>query len=163
MFRNVNGFAKFIATAGGAGYMPVAPGTAGTAVAVPIAWALAGLPTWQFAVVTVLVTALAIWAADTADRAWGTHDCQKIVIDEVAGYLVTMLTVDRHSWVALLAGFVIFRILDSTKPWPVRWLERNLPGGWGVVLDDVGAGVQGAILMWLLAHFGVLAAIARLG
>jgi phosphatidylglycerophosphatase A len=163
MFPNVNGFAKFIATAFGAGYVPVAPGTAGTAVAVPIAWLVAGLPVWQFILFAIVVTGIAIWAADAADRAWGTHDCQKIVIDEVAGYLVTMIPADRHSWPALLVAFVLFRILDSTKPWPVRWLERRLPGGWGVVLDDVGAGVQGAVIMYLLGHFGVLAALARLG
>ena len=149
--------AKAIATAFGAGYVPIAPGTAGTAVTIPLAWALRGLPLWQYAIVTIAITAIAIWAADRADRAWGTHDCQKIVIDEVAGYLVTMALVDRGHWAPLVVGFVVFRILDSVKPPPVRWLERRLPGGWGVVLDDVGAGCQGMVIMIALAHFGAFA------
>src|SRR5687767_14515507 len=115
MFRVVNGVAKALATAFGAGYSPIAPGTCGTAVAVPLAWALATLPLWQFALVVVAVTGLAIWAADRADRAWGTHDSGRIVIDEVAGYLVTVAAIDRTDWRALLVGFVVFRALDIIK------------------------------------------------
>jgi phosphatidylglycerophosphatase A len=158
----VNALSKVIATALGAGYSPIAPGTCGTAVAVPLAWALAVLPAWQFALVAVAITALAIAAAHQADRAWGTEDNQRIVIDEVAGYLITVIPViDRH-WVPLAVGFVVFRFFDIVKPPPVRWLDDNLPGGWGVVLDDAAAGVMGAIVMWLLAHFGALAWLAGL-
>jgi phosphatidylglycerophosphatase A len=84
-----------IATAGGAGLSPVAPGTMGTIVAIPLAWALsaAGLPLYLIA--TLVVTVAGIWAADRADRLWGTHDSGRIVIDEVAGYLLTMAWVDR--------------------------------------------------------------------
>jgi phosphatidylglycerophosphatase A len=162
MFPVVNGVAKALATAFGAGYSPIAPGTCGTAVAVPLAWALATLPLWQFAIVVVAVTGLAIWAADRADRAWGTHDSGRIVIDEVAGYLVTVAAIDRTDWRVLLVGFVVFRALDIIKPPPVRWLDENLPGGWGVVLDDVAAGVLGLGIMWALAHFGALAYVAGL-
>lgn len=149
--------AKALATALGAGYSPVAPGTCGTAVAVPLVWALASLPIWQFAVITAVITALGIWAAQRADRAWGTHDSGRIVVDEVAGYMVTMLLVDRGDWAALAIGFGVFRLLDIVKPPPVRWLDENLPGGWGVVLDDVAAGVMGAAAMAALAHSGALA------
>lgn len=79
---------------------------------VPLAFALAPLPVWQYAIVLIAITALGIWAADRADRAWGTHDSGRIVIDEVAGYLATMTLVDRGHWVPLLVGFVVFRILD---------------------------------------------------
>ena len=158
----VNTVAKALATALGAGYSPVAPGTCGTAVAIPLAWALASLPLWQFAIVVAAVTGIAIWAADRADRAWGTHDSGRIVIDEVAGYLVTVALIDRTDWRALLVGFVVFRALDIIKPPPVRWLDENLPGGWGVVLDDVAAGVLGLGVMWVLAHFGALAYLAGL-
>lgn len=160
MFRSVDRLAKAIATALGAGYVPIAPGTAGTAVTIPLAWVCRSLPLWQYGVVCVAITAIAIWAADRADRAWGTHDCQKIVVDEVAGYMVTMALVDRAHWIPLLAGFVVFRILDSVKPPPVRLLEDKLPGGWGVVLDDVGAGIQGMVIMVALAHFGAFAWLA---
>jgi phosphatidylglycerophosphatase A len=129
---------------------------------VPLAWALAGVALWQYAIVVVAVTGIAVWAAARADHAWGTHDSGRIVIDEVAGYLVTMAFVDRASGVALGVGFVVFRALDIIKPPPVRWLDENLPGGWGVVLDDVAAGVIGAGVMYALAHFGALAYLAGL-
>jgi phosphatidylglycerophosphatase A len=157
MFRTLNGLSKAIATALGAGYSPVAPGTCGTAVAVPLAFALRTLPIWQFVLVIVGVTAIAIWAADRADRAWGTHDSGRIVIDEVAGYLTTMALVDRGHWAPLVVGFVVFRAFDIIKPPPVRWLDENLPGGWGVVLDDTAAGVMGMAVMVLLDRFGALA------
>ncbi len=158
----MNSLAKAIATALGAGYSPIAPGTCGTAVAVPLAWLLAGLPLWQFSVITLAVTLVGVWAAATADRAWGTHDSGRIVIDEVAGYLVTMALVDRTNWIVLGIGFVVFRFFDIVKPPPVRWLDENLPGGWGVVLDDIAAGVMGAAVMWALAHFGAFTYLAGL-
>lgn len=131
-------------------------------MAVPIAWLLSDISWWQFSIVVLAVTALGILAAQHADRAWGTEDNQRIVIDEVAGYLVTMFPVSRDSWAPLATGFVVFRLFDILKPPPIRWLDRNLPGGWGVVLDDVAAGVLGAIVMWLLGHFGALAWLAGL-
>lgn len=133
---------------------------------VPLAWALSSwLSTWQFALVAVAITLLGIAAADRADRAWGSHDSQRIVIDEVAGYLVTLIPVvdeARESWIPLAVGFVVFRFFDIVKPPPVRWLDQNLPGGWGVVLDDIAAGIMGAVLMGLGAHFGAFDALARL-
>jgi phosphatidylglycerophosphatase A len=162
MLRRVNAIAKFLATALGAGYSPVAPGTCGTAVAVPLVWALASLPAWQFAIVAAVVTAIAIAAAHVADRAWDTHDSQRIVIDEVAGYCITMIPVARDQWIPIAIGFVVFRFFDIVKPPPVRWLDQNLPGGWGVVLDDAAAGMMGAVVMWTLAHFGAFDALAGL-
>jgi phosphatidylglycerophosphatase A len=155
--------AKILATALGAGYSPIAPGTCGTAVAVPLVWALAALPMWQFAIVTVVATGIAIWAADVADRAWGTEDCQKIVIDEVVGYMTTMIPVERGHWAPLAIGFVVFRFFDIVKPPPVRWLDEHLPGGWGVVLDDTAAGVLGLITMIVLDQLGAISALAGIG
>jgi len=161
LFRLVNSLAKALATALGAGYSPIAPGTCGTLVTVPLAWALAPLVAWQFLLIAAAITGVGIWAAHRADLAWGSHDSGRIVIDEVAGYLITVAFVDRSSGVALAIGFLVFRFLDITKPPPVRWLDDNLPGGWGVVLDDVAAGVMGAALMAGLAHFGALAWVER--
>lgn len=158
----MNALAKLVATALGAGYAPRAPGTCGTAVAVPLAWALSSLSMWQFGLVAVAVTLLGVACAERAGRAWGTEDDQRIVIDEVAGYLITVLPVDRGSWAPLAVGFVVFRLLDITKPPPIRWLDEHLPGGWGVMLDDVAAGVLGAAAMLLLDHFGALAWLAGL-
>lgn len=162
MFQSVNTVAKGIATAGGAGYSPVAPGTCGTLVTVPLAWALSALPLWQYAVVVLAVIGIGIWAAGRADAAWGTHDSGRIVIDEVAGYLVTVALVDRAQWVPLAVGFVVFRALDILKPPPIRWLDQNLPGGFGVVIDDVAAGVLGLGIMVALDRFGALAYLAGL-
>lgn len=157
----MNSLAKVVATALGAGYSPIAPGTCGTIMAIPLAWVLAPLLVWQFLIVTAAITALGIWAAHRADIAWGTHDSGRIVIDEVAGYLVTVAFVPRTSVAALGIGFVLFRALDIIKPPPVRWLDQNLPGGWGVVLDDVAAGIMGAAIMVGLQHWGVLAWVDR--
>jgi phosphatidylglycerophosphatase A len=162
MFQIVNAVAKAIATAMGAGYSPLAPGTCGTLVTVPLAWALSGLPLWQYAVVVLAVIGIGIWAAGHADGAWGTHDSGRIVIDEVAGYLVTVALVDRAHWAALAVGFVVFRALDILKPPPIRWLDQNLPGGFGVVIDDVAAGVLGLVILVALDRFGALAYLAGL-
>ena len=162
MFRTLNSLSKAIATALGAGYSPIAPGTCGTAVTVPLAFALAPLPVWQYVLVLVAVTVIGIWAAGRADRAWGTHDTGRIVIDEVAGYLVTMTLVDRSHIVPLAVGFVVFRALDIVKPPPIRWLDRHVEGGFGVVIDDVAAGVVGMLIMLALDRFGALAWLAGL-
>jgi phosphatidylglycerophosphatase A len=162
MFQTLNAVAKAIATAFGAGYSPIAPGTCGTAVTVPLAFALAPLPIWQYALVVIAVIAAGVWAADRADRAWGTHDTGRIVVDEVAGYLVTMALVDRSHWVPLLVGFVVFRALDIIKPPPIRWLDRHVEGGFGVVIDDVAAGVLGMVIMLALDRFGALAWLSAL-
>jgi phosphatidylglycerophosphatase A len=161
-FPDVNALSKLVATAFGAGYMPRAPGTCGTAVAVPLAWALSSLSIWQFGLVALGVTLLGVACAQRADRAWGTEDNQRIVIDEVAGFLVTVLPVDRGAWTTLAVGFVVFRAFDIGKPPPIRWLDEHLPGGWGVVLDDIAAGLMGAAVMLLLDHFGALAYLAGL-
>lgn len=160
--RLVTGIAKAIATVGGAGYSPIAPGTCGTAVAVPLTWALSGMTCWGFIITTAAVTVIAIWAASVADRAWGSHDSGRIVVDEVAGYMATMLLVDRASWAALLIGFVVFRALDIIKPPPIRWVDEQVPGGAGVVLDDVAAGIMGCGVMVALDAAGVIDALARL-
>jgi phosphatidylglycerophosphatase A len=154
--------ARLFATAGGVGYSTVAPGTCGTAVTVPIAWALAGLPWWSFVAVVAAVTLAGVWAAEVADRAWETHDSGRVVIDEVAGYLATVAFVDRGDGVVLLVGFVVFRALDIIKPPPIRWFDEHLPGGWGVVLDDVVAGVIGAAIMVGLDSAGAFEAIRGL-
>jgi phosphatidylglycerophosphatase A len=139
--------AILIATAGGAGYSPIGPGTCGTLVTVPIAWWCRSMGMLPYLGLVTLVALIGIWAAGEADRAWGKHDSQRIVIDEVAGYLLTMALVDRGSGWALAAGFLVFRLLDIAKPGPIRWLDRHVKGGLGVMLDDLVAGAVGAFVL----------------
>ncbi len=154
--------ARIIATAGGAGYSPVAPGTCGTAVAVPIAWLLASIGMGWFGAVTLATTAVGIWAATVADEFWGTHDAGRIVIDEVAGFFLTVAFVDRNSAAVLLLGFFLFRAFDIIKPPPVRWLDENLPRGWGVVLDDIAAGAMACAVMLAFDHFDLFSRLDTL-
>ncbi len=149
--------ARLFATAGGVGYSPWAPGTAGTIVAIPIAAVTAPLTAPLFFAVCAAVAAVGIWAAAEADRSWGTHDASAIVIDEVAGYLVAVALVSRDSLTALLAAFVLFRALDILKPPPIRWIDRTIGGGTGVVLDDIAAGVYAAMILYVLDRQGWLA------
>jgi phosphatidylglycerophosphatase A len=113
--------------------------------------------------VAVLVTLVGIAAAHRADQVWHTHDSGRIVIDEVAGYLLTVALADRSDPWVLGIGFVVFRAFDIVKPPPVRWLDENLPGGWGVVLDDIAAGAMGLAVMAVLGWLGAFDALARIG
>ncbi|HTE54254.1 MAG TPA: phosphatidylglycerophosphatase A [Kofleriaceae bacterium] len=146
-----------VATVLGVGYAPIAPGTWGTAVAVPLVWIASDLPQWGYLALCVAVTAVAIAASAGADRAFGEHDSGKIVVDEVAGYFWTMLGASqRGDWLLLLVGFVLFRVADIFKPPPARAIDRRMSGGPGVVLDDVVAGWWAAAALWALDRFDVL-------
>ncbi len=142
-----------LSSALGLGYLPRAPGTWGTLAALPIWWLIADLPWWQAGLITVGVAGGAIWVADAAERLYGAHDVQRIVIDEVAGMLVTAFLVPFR-WPEVLVAFVLFRLFDMTKPPPIRQLDQKVQGGFGVVLDDLAAGVLASLLLhgarWLL-------------
>jgi phosphatidylglycerophosphatase A len=133
----------------GSGYFPLAPGTAGTAAAIPLWFALTFAGNWAYVAVTIAVTLTGIAAADRAGRYYGVADSGHIVIDEVAGYLVTMLFLPRTAFAAL-CGFVFFRICDVLKPWPAHFFDKDprWKNGAGVVLDDIFAGVWAWALTW---------------
>jgi phosphatidylglycerophosphatase A len=147
--------AWLIATWFGCGWMPKAPGTMGSLGAIPLYLLVAQGGRGAVAAAAVAVTAVGIWASSVVARDLGAHDPQIVVVDEVAGILVTMIPMAVVSWRAVLIGFVLFRLFDMTKPWPVRRFEK-LPGGWGIVMDDVAAGVLGAVVMAVLRHVRVL-------
>jgi phosphatidylglycerophosphatase A len=151
--------AIFLATAGGAGYAPVAPGTFGSAVGVVLYPLLAGLGPWLYLLTLLALLSLGVWASDEAERVFARKDDGRIVIDEVVGQLITFAPLlyfgVRPGWIWLVTGFVVFRGFDIWKPGPARWAERSFDGGAGVMLDDVVAGLLGAVAM--MALVGLLA------
>jgi len=157
--------ALILATAGGAGYLPIAPGTWGSGAAIVLiaAWGWFGGSLALYLGATVVVTVIGVWAADVTEQVYGKKDDGRIVIDEVAGQALTLVPVaawasDGAFFPSLVTGFVLFRLLDIAKPGPIRWAERNFPGGVGVMADDVVAGLIGAVVMFAgLWMFGGLA------
>lgn len=138
----------------GCGRVPIAPGTAGTLGALPLYLLLRPLGVGAVGLAALVITAVGIWAGTRVARATGLKDPQIVVIDEVAGVLVTWMAAPR-TWAGVAAGFVLFRVFDQLKPFPARRAER-LPEGWGIVLDDVLAGLWGAAALLGLRRLGVL-------
>lgn len=155
MTRAARNVAWALATWFGCGRVPNAPGTAGALGAIPLYLAVARGGRAGVAVAAVAVTAAGVWAASVVARELGKKDPQNVVVDEVAGVLVTMLPMREVSWHAVVIGFLLFRLFDVVKPWPVKCFEK-LPGGWGMVLDDVVAGALGAAVMAALRAARVL-------
>ena len=142
--------ALLVATACGAGYSPLAPGTAGSAVGVAIFWVTRGWPVAGQVVLIGFIAVVGIWAGTIAARHFGREDPGEVVIDEVAGQLVTLLATGATFFGAAL-GFFVFRLLDIVKPWPANRFER-LPGGLGIMADDLMAGVYGNLALQIAAH-----------
>ncbi|OGP67161.1 MAG: hypothetical protein A2W27_02735 [Deltaproteobacteria bacterium RBG_16_44_11] len=145
---------KLLATGFGAGLAPVAPGTAGTLVGVLICLISSPLHWLLRLLIVIFLLGLAIYIAERAEQVYRKKDDQRIVIDEIAGFQVTMLAVDITG-LHLLVCFVLFRIFDIWKPFPIRDLQK-ISGGLGIVLDDVAAGIYAGAVILLLVFFGVL-------
>jgi len=145
---------KLLATGFGAGLAPFAPGTIGTLVGVGICLICWPFPWLLRLLIVIFLLVLAIYIAERAEQVYRKKDDQRIVIDEIAGFQVAMLPV-AITGLHLLVGFVLFRIFDILKPFPLRDLQK-MPGGLGIVLDDVAAGIYAGVLMLLLVFFGVL-------
>lgn len=147
--------ARLIATWFYCGYWPVGPGTAGSAAAVAIAWALhryAGWPPLAFAPLAAALAIPGVWAATETARAMGKIDPGAVVVDEVIGQWITIAGALALNWKSWLIAFALFRIFDVWKPFPIRRLER-LPGGYGIIADDALAGVYGAAVLFALGWF----------
>jgi len=137
----------FLAFGFGSGLAKKAPGTFGTLAAVPVYWLFAQTNLLLYSVLTLTVTLGGIWICDIAAKKLDEHDFGGIVWDEIAGYLITLWLVPC-TWQSMALGFVLFRIFDIVKPWPIRWADRKVHGGLGIMLDDVLAGViAGALLL----------------
>jgi len=153
--------ATVISTWFGCGYSPVAPGTVGSAAAIGIAILIEHYAGWRppaFAALAVIVSAPAIWAAGETARQAGMKDPQFIVVDEVAGQWLALAGARalnlKANWIAWVAAFLLFRLFDIWKPFPVRQLE-SLPGGVGIVADDLMAGLYAALVLFLAGWFNL--------
>jgi phosphatidylglycerophosphatase A len=141
----------FIATCAYVGYAPVAPGTFGSAIGLAVFYVVRHQRSTTVEVAAIVaLAAVGLWSATEAEHHFGGIDPGPVVIDEVVGMLITLAFIPVNMAGAIVA-FLIFRFLDVVKPWPARRLEQ-LPGGFGVVLDDMMAGVYGNIVMWGLVR-----------
>lgn len=143
---------QFLAFGFGSGLSPRAPGTAGTLVAVPLYWLIADWGLFWYSAFVLAAALLGIWICGVASRELNVHDHPGIVWDEFVGYWITLWAVPVD-WVWMLAGFVVFRVLDIVKPWPISHLDRSVKGGVGIMIDDILAGVMACATLHLALWF----------
>jgi len=142
-------FILILATGFGVGYSPVAPGTLGTLIAIPVYYFLSNISSPIYEITLVGFFFLSVWISENAEIFFGKKDDQRIVIDEIMGFLITMLWVPQTA-ILMGVGFFLFRFFDIVKPFPIRRLEKKLKGGYGVVADDVMAGVYANIVLQVI-------------
>jgi phosphatidylglycerophosphatase A len=151
----MNYFIVMLATGFGVGYSPIAPGTMGTLLSIPIYLFLSQIPSPLYELTLLTFFFLASWISEQAQKYWATKDDQRIVIDEMMGFLITMLWIPRTIFFISM-GFILFRFFDILKPFPIRRLEKRWKGGFGVVLDDVAAGVYVNIILQIISYYFTL-------
>ena len=151
----MNKFFLFLATGFGVGYSPVAPGTLGTLIAIPVYYFLSEIPSPLYEITLIGFFFLSVWVSENAERLFGKKDDQRIVIDEIIGFLITMLWVPKTIRFVMI-GFFLFRFFDILKPFPIRRLEKRFKGGFGVVLDDVAAGVYANVVLQIVSYYFTL-------
>lgn len=141
--------AGWIATGFGSGLSPLAPGTAGSAAALLPWFALRELPLLFYAAVLIVAFAIGVWASNIVIGKLRVEDPGVIVWDEFVGQWIALLPLllQPHGWPWIIGGFVLFRVFDVCKPWPVSWADRSVKGGLGVMLDDVFAGLYAAVFL----------------
>jgi len=141
--------ALFTASGAGAGYFPVASGTVGSLVAVYILWLVRDLPLSFLIVLTLALLVIGVWAASKTCQILKKKDASQVVMDEIVGMMITMIGIPiTPYW--LVIGFFLFRLLDIVKPSPAKYFDEKVSGGWGVMMDDVVAGIYGNILLQLM-------------
>jgi len=145
----MNRFFLILATGFGVGYSPIAPGTLGSLLAIPIYYFLSAIssPIYELTLITFFF--LSSWISGQAQNYWGRQDDPRIVIDEMMGFLITMLWLPK-TFFSVTIGFFLFRFFDIFKPFPIRRVEKRWRGGYGVVLDDVLAGVCANIVLQIV-------------
>ncbi|WP_346350869.1 phosphatidylglycerophosphatase A [Oceanimonas sp. AH20CE76] len=134
----------------GSGLSPIMPGTMGTLAAIPFYLLMTGLPLWLYVALLVIGFVAGIKICNAATSAIGRHDHGAIVWDEFIGFGITMLAAPS-GWTWIAIGFVLFRFFDMVKPWPISWFDRRVHGGFGIMLDDVIAGLFALVCLQGLA------------
>ena len=142
----------FVALGFGSGLSPKAPGTAGTLMTVPLVYLLQQQSLLVYVLTTLFVLLTGSWVCGYAAKKLQVHDHSGIVYDEVAGFLITMLMMPE-SWTLMFIGFVLFRFFDAVKPWPISWVDKNVHGGFGIMFDDVLAGIISLCCLMLLQYW----------
>lgn len=142
----------FLAFGFGSGLAPKAPGTAGTLAAIPVLYLMSLLGNISYLIVLIIVIVAGIWLCQKTSDDLGVHDHPGIVWDEFAGLFVTMIAVPL-TWKTVIVGFLLFRLFDIWKPWPIGWLDQKVSGGLGIMLDDIVAGVFAAGVLQLALHY----------
>jgi phosphatidylglycerophosphatase A len=137
------------------GYIPFASGTFGTLWGLPIFYVLSAQTFWFQVLIIIASIGLAIYLAGQAEDFLRRKDPSQVVIDEIVGYMVTVAGMP-FSWTTAISGFIIFRIMDIVKPYPIRKIDQKMPGGWGIVLDDVLAGVYCQIILRSLVYYKIV-------
>lgn len=144
---------QFLASGFGAGLSPIAPGTMGTLVAVPL-WAIFAsfLPLWGYLLLIIIASIIGITICQKASDELGVHDHGGIVWDEFVGLWITMLFAPV-SWASAILGFLLFRFFDVLKPWPIKAIDEKISGGFGIMFDDIIAGIFALIALQLVLHY----------
>ncbi len=147
----MNHLAQVIATWFGSGYLPKAPGTWGSLAALPFAWGIMLIAPGVFPILvaSVFLLLVGVWAASQHSATLGEHDAGEIVVDEVVGQWIA-LAVAPFSPLGWFTAFLLFRLFDVLKPWPISWIDKRVSGGWGIMLDDVVAGIFAALVLMLI-------------
>lgn len=139
----------FLAFGFGSGLVKKMPGTLGTIAAIPVYLLFIQTTNWLYGLLTLAVCIIGVWICEVAAKQLGEHDFGGIVWDEVAGFLITMCLVP-FSWNAVFTGFILFRIFDIFKPWPINWIDQKVDGGLGIMLDDILAGAFAGVCLYLI-------------
>lgn len=149
---NLKKWYQFLALGFGSGLSPKAPGTFGTLAAVPLVLVLMWAGNVYLLAFVIVGSVLGVYLCGQTARDIGEHDHGAIVWDEIIGYSITMLWAPLH-WQTLLLGFVLFRLFDIVKPWPISWFDKNVHHGAGIMLDDIVAGIAALVSLQLLIPF----------
>lgn len=147
-----NHWVHFLAFGLGSGAAPKAPGTFGTLAAIPFYVLLAQLPVMTYTLVIIAAFIFGVYLCEQASKDMGVHDHGGIVWDEFVGYWIAMIALPFH-WAWIIAGFVLFRVFDILKPWPISWLDKRVHGGFGIMIDDVIAGIFAAVILQIAYRF----------